>query len=79
MAIRDSINLRRFPTGCEHYRENWTIDDNSILYQIYCLRGTPPLTQGEQEKCLASKQGCWRERQSRRNQGRARVASTTAT
>ena len=76
--IRESINMRRFPTGCDQYRENWTVDDDSVLYQIYCLAGTPPLTHDEQEKCLASKRGCWRDRKSRKNQGQDRVASTAS-
>jgi hypothetical protein len=70
--------MRRFPSGCEHYRENWTIDDDAVLYQIYCLQGTPPLTREEQEKCLASKRGCWRERKTRRNQGRETVSTTAS-
>lgn len=67
----DSINLRRFPSGCSNYRENWTVDDNSVLYQIYCLVGDPPLTREEQEKCLASKKGCWREREASSRRKRA--------
>ncbi|MCL4466440.1 MAG: hypothetical protein M1401_08410 [Chloroflexi bacterium] len=74
ITFRDSINMRRFPTGCDYYRENWTVDDGETLYQIYCLRGTPPLTREEQEKCIASKRGCWR-----RSAAQKRGANAAAT
>ena len=74
-TIRETINMRRFATGCDHYRENWTVDDGETLYQIYCLRGTPPLTWEEQEKCIASKQGCWRQRDANRKRTKAATAS----
>lgn len=70
--------MRRFASGCDHYRENWTVDDDSVLYQIYCLVGTPPLTRDEQEKCLASKRGCWRERKGRRNRNAEEAAATAS-
>ena len=63
--------MRRFPTGCDHYRENWAVDDGETLYQIYCLLGTPPLTRAEQEMCIASKQGCWRLREANRKRAKA--------
>lgn len=64
LAINDSINLRRHRNACEHYREKWNIEN--ALYQCYCLRDTPPLTLEEQERCFASKRGCWRDRKARR-------------
>jgi hypothetical protein len=30
------------------------------MYQIFCLKGTPPITAEEQEKCFRSKACCWR-------------------
>jgi len=30
------------------------------MYQVFCLKGTPPITAEEQEKCFRSKTGCWR-------------------
>ncbi|MDA8218301.1 MAG: hypothetical protein M0Z94_11860 [Dehalococcoidales bacterium] len=72
MAFRDSINMRRFPGACEHYRENWTVDDSDVLYQIYCLRGTAPSTREEQERCLNNgKRRCWREEESKKGGRRA--------
>jgi hypothetical protein len=75
-TIRETINMRRFATGCDHYRENWTVDDSETLYQIYCLRGTPPLTREEQERCIASKQGCWRLRDANRKPAKAAATAS---
>lgn len=33
------------------------------MYQVFCLKGTPPITLEEQEKCFRSKTGCWRLRE----------------
>ena len=30
------------------------------MYQVFCLKGTPPITAEEQEKCFRSKPCCWR-------------------
>ncbi|GHO45615.1 hypothetical protein KSX_37780 [Ktedonospora formicarum] len=30
------------------------------MYQVFCLKGTPPETLEEQEKCFRSKTRCWR-------------------
>ena len=30
------------------------------MYQVFCLKGTPPETYAEQEKCFRSKTRCWR-------------------
>lgn len=30
------------------------------MYQVFCLKGTPPLTAEEQDKCFHSKTSCWR-------------------
>ncbi len=70
MTINDSLRLRRHRNACEHYRENW--DTVDCLYECYCLRDMPPLTLEEQERCMTSHSGCWREKQSRRG-ARAKV------
>ncbi|MFI5273139.1 MAG: hypothetical protein ACHQ4H_08930 [Ktedonobacterales bacterium] len=61
---RTSINWRHYRSGCPHYRVRWFIDgdykDGGPLYQVYCLHNTPPETQEEQDKCLASRTQCWR-------------------
>ncbi len=67
---RDGINMRRFPGGCDHYRENWTVESDDVLYEVHCLKGTPPLTSEEQELCMSSKRKCWR------LQSRARASNT---
>ncbi len=30
------------------------------MYQVFCMKGTPPITLEEQERCLHSKTCCWR-------------------
>lgn len=30
------------------------------MYQVFCLKGTPPITAEEQDKCFHSKTSCWR-------------------
>jgi hypothetical protein len=30
------------------------------MYQVFCLKGTPPVTLEEQDKCFRSKSRCWR-------------------
>ena len=31
-----------------------------LLYQIYCLQNTPPLTPDEQDRCMKARTRCWR-------------------
>ena len=61
---RDSVNWRRHRTGCPNYRVRWFVGTNpdagEPMYQVYCLRNTPPETFDEQEKCLTSRTECWR-------------------
>jgi hypothetical protein len=66
--VRDQDRFRRFKTGCPYYRENWVVaceqavadGGEIVLYEIYCLRDLPPVTQEDQDKCLRSRYGCWR-------------------
>jgi hypothetical protein len=30
------------------------------MYQVFCMKDTPPVTSEEQERCLRSKTCCWR-------------------
>lgn len=61
---RESLNWRRHRSGCPYYRERWFVhsdpDKGEPMYQVFCMMDTPPETQDEQEKCLASKARCWR-------------------
>ena len=61
---RDSVNWRRHRTGCPNYRVRWFVGTNpdagEPMYQVYCLRNTPPESFEEQEKCLSSRTECWR-------------------
>ena len=60
IAIKDRINYRRHRNACPYYRENW--DTEPGMYQVICLRDTPPLTREEQDLCFASRLRCWREK-----------------
>ncbi len=59
----ENSNWRRHKNACPHYRERW-FPCNDVsgepMYQVFCLKGTPPETLEEQEKCFRSKVGCWR-------------------
>ena len=63
IPIRDNCNWRRYPEGCQHYRENWATRE--CLYQVFCLRNTPPETAEQQDLCMCSRYRCWREHKSR--------------
>jgi hypothetical protein len=59
----ENSNWRRHKNACPYYRERW-FPCNDVsgepMYQVFCLKGTPPETLEEQEKCFRSKVGCWR-------------------
>ncbi|MEO7003087.1 MAG: hypothetical protein ABI068_14845 [Ktedonobacterales bacterium] len=61
---RESIDWRKHHYGCPFYRERWF--PNSMpelgepMYQVYCMKDTPPESWAEQEKCLSSRARCWR-------------------
>ena len=66
--MEDQARFRRHKGACPFYRENWVqsgdLDDlgerDIVLYEIYCLKNTPPLTAGEQRRCMRSPRACWR-------------------
>jgi hypothetical protein len=67
-TTEDNINLRRHKNACRYYREKWFLEEDErysqlgeVLYRVYCLRGTPPATAEEQEKCFKRRSRCWRE------------------
>lgn len=60
----ESSNWRRHRNACPFYRERW-FPDNDVaagepMYQVFCMKGTPPITLEEQDRCLHSKSCCWR-------------------
>ncbi len=61
---RTSINWRQHKNGCPFYRERWFPQNNLMagepMYQVFCMKDTPPVTSEEQDKCLHSRQQCWR-------------------
>ncbi len=70
--IRDEARFRRHKGACPYYRENWvagdeqTADGEVLLYEIYCLKGWPPVSQDEQSACMAATRRCWRNKESHR-------------
>jgi hypothetical protein len=60
----ENSNWRKHKNACPFYRERWfpcnDIAAGEPMYQVFCLKGTPPITAEEQEKCFRSKTGCWR-------------------
>ena len=66
--MEDQARFRRHKGACPFYRENWinsgNLDDPKerevVLYEIYCLKDTPPVTMAEQQRCMRSAHVCWR-------------------
>jgi hypothetical protein len=60
----ENSNWRKHKNACPCYRERWfpcnDITAGEPMYQVFCLKGTPPITLEEQEKCFRSKTSCWR-------------------
>jgi hypothetical protein len=48
------------------------------MYQVFCLKGTPPETLEEQERCFRSKSSCWRLAQNKRQAKEAAEEKTPA-
>ena len=77
--------------ACPFYRENWVMGEERrfdvgkvTLYEIYCLRDTPPETIEEQHTCMLAEAMCWQDglshrtvmmREKRREAREASVAS----
>ena len=69
--MEDRPHWRRHKGACPFYRENWITSaqdrvneyGETVLYEIYCLKDTPPVTAEEQERCFQSPRVCWRLRQ----------------
>jgi hypothetical protein len=67
-TVDDRPHWRRHKGACPYYRENWIVSDagdadpsgETVLYEIYCLKDTPPATIEEQDKCFNSPHVCWR-------------------
>ena len=75
----ESIDWRRHRHGCPQYRERWfpysNPDAGEPMYQVFCMRNTPPETWDEQDKCLASRTQCWRIAEARRAAGAAHAGA----
>jgi hypothetical protein len=60
----ENSNWRKHKNACPFYRERWFPCNDAMagepMYQVFCMKGTPPLTWEEQDRCLHSKTSCWR-------------------
>ena len=60
----ENSNWRKHKNACPFYRERWFPCNDAAagepMYQVFCMKGTPPITAEEQEKCFRSKTACWR-------------------
>ncbi len=60
----ESSNWRKHKNACPFYRERWFPGSDFMagepMYQVFCMKGTPPLTTEEQDHCFRSKTCCWR-------------------
>lgn len=79
----ENSNWRKHKNACPFYRERW-FPCNDVagepMYQVFCLKNTPPITAEEQEKCFRSKTRCWRlAGKQRSEQAEAETASTGST
>jgi hypothetical protein len=68
----ENSNWRKHKNACPFYRERW-FPCNDVsgepMYQVFCLKNTPPTTSEEQEKCFRSKAKCWRLANNKQNPG----------
>ncbi|MGI8826815.1 MAG: hypothetical protein ACR2JC_14455 [Chloroflexota bacterium] len=70
--IRDQERFRRHKGACPYYRENWvpgeqlTEHGETLLYEVYCLKGWPAESTEEQDQCMGSVRCCWRNGESHR-------------
>jgi hypothetical protein len=60
----ENSNWRKHKNACPFYRERWfpgnDVAAGEPMYQVFCMKGTPPITLEEQDRCLHSKTCCWR-------------------
>lgn len=60
----ENSNWRKHRNACPFYRERWFPGSDLMagepMYQVFCLKNTPPITLEEQERCFRSKKCCWR-------------------
>jgi hypothetical protein len=61
----ENSNWRKHKNACPFYRERWFPCNDAAagepMYQVFCMQGTPPVTSEEQDRCMHSKNGCWRQ------------------
>lgn len=78
-TIPDNPNWHRHKNWCPHYRERWCINEpdgqgGKLLYQIICLRNTPPESEAEQARCMMARKTCWRVEEASKS-GKRRAAA----
>jgi hypothetical protein len=60
----ENSNWRKHKNACPFYRERWFPCNDAAagepMYQVFCMQDTPPVSWEEQDRCMHSKNGCWR-------------------
>ena len=60
----ENSNWRKHKNACPFYRERWFPASDFMkgepMYQVFCMKNTPPVTSDEQDRCFRSKTCCWR-------------------
>jgi hypothetical protein len=60
----ENSNWRKHKNACPFYRERWFPANDVMagepMYQVFCMKNTPPVTSEEQDRCFRSKTCCWR-------------------
>lgn len=60
----ENSNWRKHKNACPFYRERWFPANDVMagepMYQVFCMKDTPPETLEEQDRCFRSKSCCWR-------------------
>lgn len=76
----ENSDWRKHKNACPFYRERWFPGNDAAagepMYQVFCMKGTPPLTWEEQDRCLHSKTSCWRLAEGKKKASEAQTGKT---
>src|SRR5207253_10637164 len=76
----ENSNWRKHRNACPFYRERWfpgnDVAAGEPMYQVFCMKNTPPITLEEQERCLHSKTSCWRLANKQQGKAKSEQSST---
>ena len=77
----ENSNWRKHKNACPFYRERWfpanDVMKGEPMYQVFCMKNTPPVTLEEQDRCFRSKTCCWRLAEKKRAAAEQRSSTET--